>query len=80
MKFEEIKNLSEYEEFVKNSDNAHFMQSRYCGDVMKYKNFPLSYPRKLEDISLPCNRNDGILHIWTSFRDHSRIWHLLHFC
>ena len=39
MKFEEISNLNEYEEFVSNSSLNHFMQSRYWGDVMKYKNF-----------------------------------------
>lgn len=43
MIFEEIKDLNNYEEFVKNYDNAHFMQSIYWGDVMRYKNFTPHY-------------------------------------
>ena len=39
MIFEEINNLDEYEEYVSNYSNAHFMQSRYWADVMRYKNF-----------------------------------------
>lgn len=43
MIFEEIKDLDKYEEFVNNYDNAHFMQSIYWGDVMRYKNFTPHY-------------------------------------
>ena len=43
MIFEEIKNLDEYEKFVKDNDNAHFMQSIYWGEVMKFKNFHPHY-------------------------------------
>ena len=39
MSFEEINNLDEYEEFVLNNSNSNFMQSRYWGEVMRYKNF-----------------------------------------
>mgnify|MGYP002624216881 CR=1 FL=1 len=39
MIFEETNDLDKYEEFVLNNSKAHFMQSRYWGEVMKYKNF-----------------------------------------
>lgn len=39
MKFEEINNIEEYEEFVSNNSKAHFMQSYYWGEVMKNKHF-----------------------------------------
>ncbi|MDD3453042.1 MAG: peptidoglycan bridge formation glycyltransferase FemA/FemB family protein [Bacilli bacterium] len=40
-----IENIDEfeYEEFVKNNDKSHFMQSYYWGEVMKYKNFKPHY-------------------------------------
>lgn len=39
MKFEEISDIEEYEEFVKKSNKSHFMQSYYWGEVAKSKNF-----------------------------------------
>ena len=43
MILEEITDLDEYEKFVSNYYNAHFMQSRYWGEVMSYKNFEPHY-------------------------------------
>lgn len=43
MILEEINDLDEYEKFVLNSDNSNFMQSRYWGEVMRYKNFEPHY-------------------------------------